>query len=1039
MKKVLQFFLMCVFAMSTMSLYAQERAVTGRVTSSDDSQPLPGVNVVLKGTSTGAVTDSDGSYRLNVPAQGGILVFSFIGLETQEIEVGTRTIVDVQMASDITQLSEVVVTSLGMPKEQKALGYSVQQVNSSELLKARETNIINSLSGKIAGVNITSSSGAVGASSRIVIRGANSFGNNQPLFVVDGVPISNNNFGGTANEGVNRGNAAADVNPDDVESVTVLKGPNAAALYGSRASNGVILITTKSGKKGQGLGIQFSTNMTFETPLKLPDYQNEYGQGSNGEFEYFDGKGGGINDGTDESWGPKLDAGLMIPQFNSPVSNGVRQATPWVSNPNNIKDFFVTGRTVTNNLSITGGNDKAGVRLSITDQRQKGMVPNTDQNKSTFSLNGNVALTDQFSINATGNYVKTKSDNLPGYGYSSQNVMQQFIWFGRQVDMHALKKYENDDGSKNGWNYNYHNNPYFTVNENLNTVDRDRVYGNLRATYKFTDWLSAFVRTGTDYYTNTNTGKVAASDIDTPSGSYTETTSSFSEVNSDFLVSFNKPVGESFQLALNVGGNRMNQKTHEIKGTAAELAIPGVYTLSNSKVPLTTSSDYRLKRINSVYFSGQVGYLGSLFLDFTGRNDWSSTLPKENNSYFYPSVSLSGVLTDLFKIESRFFSFAKVRASWAQVGSDTDPYQLAGTVSIGTGWNDATKLPSLLVPDNIPNAELKPQFTTSTEFGIDFRFLESRLRMDITYYDAKTTDQIISVPVSSSSGYTSKNINAGEIRNKGIELMLGGTVVKSGGGFEWDLTVNYAKNKNEVVALAPGVDSYVLGTYWALQVAAIPGERFGSLFGYGFKRDPDGNVIHANGLPQRDGTPRVLGSFTPDWTGGLMNEFRYKGIQLSVLVDMKWGGDLYSMTTTWGRYAGVLEETLIGRETGIIGAGVIDNGDGTFRANDVVVSAEQYNKAAFVNTLAEPSIFDASFAKLREIRLGYTLPNTVLGKLPIRDINISFVGRNLALLYSKVPHIDPETAFSNSNVQGLEFGQLPSTKSMGFNVTFKLQ
>jgi TonB-linked SusC/RagA family outer membrane protein len=1028
-----------VLTLASSELWAQERTVTGRVTGAEDGTALPGVNVVVKGTTNGAVTDSEGKYTLSVPTTGGVLVFTFIGLKSQEVEVGDRSTVDVALALDVTQLNEIVVTSLGVAQEKKALGYSVQEVKGTELMKARETNVLNSLSGKIAGVNITSSSGAVGASSRIVIRGANSFGNNQPLFVVDGVPISNNSFGGTNNEGVNRGNAAADLNPDDIESMSVLKGPNAAALYGSRGANGVILITTKSGKKGQGLGIQFSSNATFENPLKLPDYQNGYGQGSGGAFAFVDGAGHGINDGTDESWGPKLDAGLEIPQFNSPVNGGVREATPWVSHPNNIEDFFLTGKTIANNLSITGGNDKAAVRLSYTDQRQTGMVPNTDQDKNTVALNANLDLTDKFSINATGTYVKTKSDNLPGYGYSSQNVMQQFIWFGRQVDMNALKTYQNPDGSKFNWNYNYHNNPYFTLNENLNTVDRDRIYGNIRATYEFTDYLKAFVRSGTDYYTNTNTGRVAVSDIDSPFGSYNEATFTFSEVNTDFLLSFNKAINDDINLSLNAGGNRMRQKSHQITGTAGELAIPGVYTLSNSKVPLLTTSEYKDKQINSLYFSGQIAYLNSLFLDFTGRNDWSSTLPEGNNSYFYPSVGISAVFTDLLNMQSNVLSFGKIRASWAKVGSDTDPYQLMNTVSIGGGWNAATKVPSLFVPDAMANSELKPQFTTSIELGTDLRFFQDRIRLDLTYYNQTTVDQLISVPISPTSGFTSKNINAGEITNKGIELTLGATIVKSASGLQWDMTVNWARNRNEIVELYPGVDSYVLGTYWSLQVAAIPGERFGSLFGYGFQRDPNGNVIHVNGLPQRDATARILGNYTEDWRAGISNDFSYKGINFSFLLDMKYGGDLYTMTTTWGRYAGVLDETLVGRETGIVGKGVIANGDGTFRPNDVAVTAEQYNKAAFVNTLAEPSIFDGTYVKLREVRLGYTIPNSLLGNLPFRDINLSFVGRNLALLYSTVPHIDPETAFSNSNVQGIEFGQLPSARSLGFNLTFKMQ
>jgi hypothetical protein len=620
--------------------------------------------------------------------------------------------------------------------------------------------------------------------------------------------------------------------------------------------------------------------------------------------------------------------------------------------------------------------------------------------------------------------------------------MQQFVWFGRQVDIAALKNYQNEDGTKFNWNYNYHNNPYFTLYENLNTLDRSRLFGNVRANYQFTDWLSAFVRTGTDFYSNNNTSRTAQGDIDNPFGSYGETNLTFSEVNTDFLISINKDINEDLAFSLNLGGNRMDQKTNQSTGNADELAVPGVYTLNNSRVPLRTTSTWRHKRINSLYFSGQVAFLNSLFLDVTGRNDWSSTLPSGNNSYFYPSVSLSAVLSDLLDVQSKTLSFAKVRAGWAKVGSDTDPYRLINYMSFGDSWNAATKLPNQFVPNEIPNNELKPQFTSSIEFGAEVRFFENRVGLDVTYYDAKTTDQIISIPVSGASGYLTKSINAGEITNKGVEISLSGTPVRTPSGFQWDVTLNFAKNVNRVEELAPGVDSYVLGTYWSLQVAAIPGEKFGSLVGYGYQRDPEGNIIHDAGLPVIDPTAKVLGNYTPDWTGGIMNQVSYKGINLSVLIDGKRGGDLYSMTTTWGRYAGILEETLKGREDGITGTGVMNVGTSdvpVYETNNVVVTAEEYNKAAYSNSVAEGSIFDASFIKLREVRLGYTLPNTLLGKLPFRDVNVSVIGRNLALLYSKVPHVDPETAFSNTNVQGLEFGQLPSARSIGFNVSFKIQ
>ncbi|MBT1710939.1 SusC/RagA family TonB-linked outer membrane protein [Fulvivirgaceae bacterium PWU5] len=1054
MKRILLVCLTAMFALASSAVWAQERTVTGRITSAEDGSPLPGVNVVLKGTTNGTVTDVSGAYTLKVPAEGGVLIFTFIGLTSQEMEIGNRASVDVAMTQDTQQLSEVVVTALGEQASKKSIGYAVQDIKSDELLKAREANVVNSLSGKIAGVQITNSSGSVGASSRIVIRGSNSFGNNQPLFVVDGVPISNEGFGsigpsttvgtgtGTGTDGVNRGNAAADLNPDDIESITVLKGPNAAALYGSRGANGVIIVKTKSGKRGAGLGIQVNSSVTFDKPFRLPDYQNSYGQGSGGIFSFEDGAGGGLNDGTDESWGPRLDVGTSLPQFNSPVVDGVRQPTPWVSHPDNIKDFFETGKTVVNSVSISGGGDKGAVRLSYTRQSQDGMIPNTDQDKNTVAINANLSVTEKFNISASANFVNTHSDNLPGYGYSGQNVMQQFVWFGRQVDIAELKNYQNAAGEKYSWNYNYHNNPYFTLNENLNGMDRNRVYGNVKAQYRFNDWLSVFVRTGTDYYSYLNTGRIAAGDIDNPQGEYSETSNTFSEVNSDFLLSFNKSLSDDIVLSLNAGGNRMTQRKHQITGNADELAVPGIYTLGNSKVALRTSSYENTKRINSLYFSGQIGFRDALFLDFSGRNDWSSTLPDGNNSYFYPAANVSVVISELAGLQSNVLTSLKVRGGFAQVGSDTDPFRLLNYVTFGDSWNAGTKLPNLFVDNTLSNPDLEPQRTNSLEFGVDASLFNNKVRAELTYYNQKTTKQLIAVPVSSSSGYLEKYINAGEISNKGVELTLGVTPLSTASGFQWDFTVNFAKNVNQVVELYPGVEQYVLGTYWSMQVAAVPGQRFGTLYGYGFERDPQGRIIHESGLPVTSTTPKALGNYTPDWTGGFNNQFSYKGILLSFLIDVKRGGDVYSMTTAWGRYAGILEETLKGREAGIVGDGVMNVGSAEtpeYVTNNIVVTAEDYNKAAFSNTITESSIFDASYVKLREVRLGYTVPNSLLGKLPIRDVTFAVTGRNLALLYSKIPHVDPETSFSNTNVQGLEFGQSPSARSIGFNIGFKLQ
>ncbi|MEI6575007.1 MAG: SusC/RagA family TonB-linked outer membrane protein [Bacteroidota bacterium] len=1019
-----------------------QRVITGKVTSSEDGSGIPGATILVKGTTVGVITDLDGKFSLTVPKDKNTLTISFVGMKAVEFILGASNVVNAELQPDSKALEGVVVTALGISREKKAIGYSVQDVKGEEIVKARESNMINSLTGKVAGVQITNSSGAVGASSRIVLRGVSSLsGNNQPLFVVDGVPISNSDFGGTATDGVNRGSGASDINPNDISSVSVLKGPNAAALYGSRASNGVILITTKSGSgkamKSKGWGVEFGNSTTWEKPLRLPKYQNSYGQGSGGKFWFVDGAGGGTNDGTDESWGPKLDAGLMIPQYNSPVdANGVRTPTPWVSCPDNVKNFLNTGRTTATNFAISGASETASCRLSFTDFSQSGMIPNTDMIKRTISFGGSANPHPRLNISTSANYIIAKSHNMPGYGYDAQNVFQQFSWQGRQTNYNDLKKYTNADGTKYNWNYNYHNNPYFTLYENLNGMERNRVYGNGKVTYRILDNLTAHVFSGVDYWSNLNTNRVAVGDIDNKMGSYSEDARTFRENNTDFLLMYNTTFAKEYDFNISLGANRMDQYNQDNYTSAGELAVPGVYNVANSRIPIVSTNSHSHKRINSLYYSGQLSWKKGLYFDFTGRKDWSSTLPKDKWGYFYPSFNLSGVFTDLFAIKSDILSYGKVRVGWAKVGSDTDPYQLQPTVQFGSGWNASTKLLNLFVSNALANGQLKPQQNKSLEFGAEFKFFMDLVSLDITYYDTKATDQIIAIPVSATSGYSSKYVNAGEIDNKGLEISLGITPIKAKNSDElnWDINFNYARNRNKVVSLAQGVETYSLGTYWSMQVIAKPGDPYGQLYGYDYKRAPNGQILYLNGVAQQ-GALKVFGTYQPDWTGGIGNSFTYKQWALSFLVDFHMGGKLYSMTSTWGRYAGVLDETLIGREGGVVGEGMKQDANGNYVVNDVVVTAEEFNHAAFDNNKAGGSVFDASYVKFRELHLGYTFKKFFNTNL--KDVNISLIGRNLALLYSKVPHIDPETSFSDGNLQGLEYGQLPSARSIGFSLSFK--
>jgi TonB-linked SusC/RagA family outer membrane protein len=941
-----------------------------------------------------------------------------------------------------------VVTALGIAREKKALGYSVQEVSGKTLTQARETNLVNSLSGRLAGVQVTNSNGAPGSSSRMIIRGASSIGsNNQPLFVVDGVPVDNSNFGsGTA---VDYGNAAASINPDDVESISVLKGPSAAALYGSRGANGVVLITTKSGKGTKGIGVSFNTNTAFESPFRIPEWQNEYGQGAGGIFSYVDGKGGGKGDGVDESWGPKLD-GRLLPQFDSPIAaDGTRTPTPWIAHPDNVDKFYETGKTYTNSVAVTGGNEVADFRLGFTNLSQTGILPNTDYKRRTVSLNVGWNLTKKLSVRATGNYIKDGSDNRNNFGL-------YFIWFGRQVDMDKLTSYKKPGSIyQNNWNDNYWTNPYYLLNESTKANEKDRLYGNFSATYKFTDWLTLTGRTGTDFYEDRRKTKTAARQavIGTSNlfDAYNEEQIFVRESNSDFLLNATHKFGE-FDITANIGGNhRTNYAQRNYMG-ATELAIPRVYNFGNSRQKLVGENSYIKKTVNSLYASANIGFRNYLFVDVTARNDWSSTLPSDNRSYFYPSAAVSAIITDMFNVKSSILSFAKIRAGVAQVGNDTDPYRLVSAYKYENAWGST---PSLSENNAMLNANLKPEITSSYEVGTDIRLWHNRVGIDVTYYSKVSKNQILDVNISNATGFLSKLLNAGKIKNSGVEIQLTATPIKVG-NFQWDIGLNWAKNKNRVLSLEGGLTTYQLNTSYnpltqattnsafrGLSVEARVGQPYGTFFGKGFLRAPDGQIVYdAQGYPMIDPVSRVLGSFTPDWIGGISNTFTYKGFSLSTLIDIKSGGDIFSQSINVGRYTGVLKETTFGREEGVIGAGVVNKGTAAspeYVANEKRISSEEYHHKYYLLTNNENTIFDASYVKLREVKLTYMITGKVFNKLPFRDIAVSIVGRNLALLKSNLPHIDPETSYYNDgNLQGIENGQIPTTKTVGFNISFNL-
>ncbi|PHR74148.1 MAG: SusC/RagA family TonB-linked outer membrane protein [Lutibacter sp.] len=1024
--------------------FAQSKTISGTV--SDGSDSLPGVSVIIKGTQTGTESDFDGNYSITANA-GDVLQYSFVGMGTIEKTVGAANTINVTMTAEAESLAEVVISGFNRKIEKRSSTFAVQSLNNEDLSVAREANIANSLSGKISGVQVTASSGSVGASSRIILRGASSItGNNQPLYVVDGVPLDNTNYGNAGSGGGrDMPNGVADINPDDIEAINVLKGPAAAALYGVRASNGVIEITTKKGKQGTNLGISFNSNVQFDNPLILNDYQNSYGQGSNPyTFEWIDGTNG--DGGVDESWGPPLDVGLEFVQWDSYRVGGA--PLPWVSHPNNIKDFFATGVQLSNSISFSGGTEDLAYRLSMGKFDQTGMVPFTDYNRFTVGGSSSYTISDKFTTSLNLNYTKSGSDNLPYVGYDNENPVQQFIWSGRQVDFNALRDWRNlplspvgtaAEGTPLNWNTVFQNNPFWVLETNLRDFKKDRIVGNVGMNYEINEHFTLSGKVGLDHWNSIATQRRAFGSNNGPNGSYSETIRSYSERNAELLLGYTTDINEDFSFDLSVGGNQMKRDTKLNFLSAPQLQLPGLYNTNNLRagstyVAVNTSNE---RRINSVYGFGKLSYKNYLFLEFTGRNDWLSVLPVDNNNFFYPSVTASAVVTDMLGTESDILSFLKLRGGWAEVGGGPlAPYSLQPTYGLSTTPFGTTTVGFL--PNTLNNPNIKPETTTGTEFGIDVRFFDSRLRINATYYDQTTVDAIIAAQVSAASGYTSTFRNIGETNNKGYEIQLGATVVDKG-DFKFDVDLNFAANENTVVSLG-GLESLVLGGQWSMTLEAREGMPYGVIVGSSFRRAPDGQIIYEDGLPAIDGGQKVLGDIAPDWTGGANFTFKYKNFTLGALIDAKIGGDIHSMTTSWGRYAGVLEETLIGRETGIVGDGVmVDPLTGAFVPNNVVRTAEDYNKRAYSNSIVESAVFDASYVKLRQVTFGYKLPSQLIEKTMFKDINVSLVGRNLAILYKNLPHIDPETAFSDGNgEQGQEFGQLPSARSIGLNISLKL-
>tara|TARA_R100000935_G_C2838377_1_gene169518 strand:- start:203 stop:3418 length:3216 start_codon:yes stop_codon:yes gene_type:complete len=1062
------------FALLLSAMSFAQTTITGTVTTTASGETVPFVNVILNNSTTATTTDDNGRYSIDINSELDVLKFSTLGFISQSITVGNKTIINVALQESTTDLNEVVITALGFKRETKELGYAVQSLGSDDIQEVKAVNFLDNLSGKLAGVTISQGATGVGSTSKITIRGEASFSNNNPLFVVDGTPINNNtvfNFTNEAAAGfqeVDFGNGAMEVNPDDIASVSVLKGPSAAALYGTRASNGVIVIETKNGANKKGLGVSYNTSLFIDTAFRLPDFQNEYGQGNSGEFEYVDGLGGGINDNITYSWGPRLDQGLLIPQFDSPVvlANGtiVRGGdtsvydgqlitpTAFNSNPDNLKDFYETGVTTINNLSIATGFNTGDFRLSLTDLRSDGIIPGVNLDRQTISTKLNFTPTQKTKITSNISYVNSQSDNRPSNGYGSENVNYSLVaWGPRSLNIDSLRDYWQpglEGVQQYSFNYTFFDNPYFILFENRNSFNRDRVFGNVSIKHNFTEKLSVAVRSGMDYSNEKRQFLRNFSSNRFKNGAYAEHDVFFREINTDILVNYQDIVGDlSFDVSL--GGNRLDQNASTKQSQTTNLAQPGIFSLNNAASPIEVFQFESQKRINSIYGLAKFGYKDYLFLDITGRNDWSSALATpfsvDGTSFFYPSASASFILSEVATLPS-IFSYAQLRASIAQVGNDTNPYQTSGTFVSQTPFNSQ---PTFSNQDLIPNANLKPESTTSYEAGFDVRFWRDRLNLDFTYYNALTKDQIISLPIGISSGYNQQVVNGGKVRTEGVEIIAGLTPIITD-KFRWTTTFNFSKSVATVEDLPQDDGRLTLGLSRIYDSAnqtvffqVEEGGRVGDFYGTGYLKNENGDfILTDDGRYIADNNLQKLGNYNPDFMLGWNNQFSYGNWNLSFLFDWRQGGEIVSRTRALGNVGGQLAETAFRPEGGIIAQGVVNTGTAenpNYVPNTTAVTAESYYRQFYDRNHEENNIYDASYLKLRQFSVGYTfkLNDGFIGLKEGVDVNLSLVGRNLFAI-TENPHFDPEqlAVQGQSFVSGVEDMSYATTRSIGFKAGF---
>jgi len=1092
MKKITLFLAFFVFV--GVNLLQAQQKITGVITSAEDGSPIPGVNVVVKSNPTiGTATDMDGRYTLTVPSDANILLFTSVGMEDKEVEINGRSEINLTMEPAFLTVDEVVVTALGISREKKSLGYAVQEVDGEELNKVKTDNFVSALSGKVAGVQIKNNTN-FGGSNNIVIRGSSSLTqNNQALFVVDGVPISNevnnDSYQAVGGYGYDYGNAAADINPNDVASVSVLKGAAATALYGSRAANGVVLITTKKGARStkKTLGVTLNSSVTYSKIdlSTFPDYQEKYGAGYGPDYSVsdhpglyqYDVNGDGVLDYVvptteDASRGEAFDPNLMVYQYESfvPESEYFGMAFPYVAPSNGAETFFETGVNYTNSIDITGASTKGSYRLGYTNQNISGVMPNSTIEKNNYTFNGSYDILENLTVSSSANYVNTKGEGRPSTGYSD-NIMSSFRqWYNVGVDMKRQKELYDASGRNVTWNPNgwddpnqswnsnpiYWDNPYWTRYKNYESDERDRLIGYVKLDWELTEHLSVMGRAAIDTYNELIEERRATGSIASPFGigfpdsksGYLRRTRKFVETNLDFMVRYNKNLTDDFNVNGLIGTNIRRSTIDNVSvSTNGGLAVPGVYSLNNSVDPMMPPEESLDEiGVNGYFASVSLGYKNTLYLDGTARIDQSSTLPEENNTYFYPSITGSFVFSEL--LNSAVLSHGKLRLNYAEVGNSA-PAKRTRDVYLANAPLYGNSL--VTVPDTRNNPDLKPETQKAVEAGLELNFLKNRVGLDLALYKNNTFDQLMPVTVSNATGYSSKWVNAGEIENKGVELALFGTPIQTK-DFRWDVTFNWSKNVNEVVELFVDESGnevknlQIAGLQGGVTINARVGEPYGTIHGSDFVyHDNGGKIVKTNGYYQKSATnDQIIGNVNPDWNAGFNNSFSYKDFSFSFLIDWQKGGDIFSLDLWYGYATGLYEETADNNDLGNPERDPISEGggiilDGVNEAgspNTTRIESDVYAEG-YVTSPNARFVYDASYIKLREVVVSYDLPENWLDRTFIKGATLSFIGSNLWIISKNLPHADPEASQGAGNVQGWQSGVMPATRNYGFSLNIQ--